>query len=253
MEGLEKLLQGWQLHPVADHFTIALLTVAILIDLVASLLPARVWLRNTALTLMVLGALAAAASYSTGDIEVDRVWEMMSQPAKNYFKGGGVALLGHGALGYYLMIAFAVLTVWRILIALFNFMAGSRSLYLLLAFIALVVLLYQGHTGGELVYSYGIGTGGMAPGATPAAAPTPAASPTAIPTVFVPQPTPTASASESATTIASPTTAGTATPIATSRPIAASARARSSGWLVAAPPADRRGRAGRFAPFSAEP
>ena len=33
MEGFEKLLQGMQLHPVADHFTVALLAVAILIDL----------------------------------------------------------------------------------------------------------------------------------------------------------------------------------------------------------------------------
>ena len=63
MENFEKLLGGMQLHPVADHYTVALLSVAILIDLVASMFPTRAWIRNTALTLMILGALAAAASY----------------------------------------------------------------------------------------------------------------------------------------------------------------------------------------------
>ncbi|MFZ0887158.1 MAG: DUF2231 domain-containing protein, partial [Candidatus Binataceae bacterium] len=159
MEGVEQLISGWQLHPVADHFTIALLTIAILVDLVSSLQPERAWIRHMALTLMILGALAAAASYATGDMEADRVWKMMSAPAHDYFRGKDVrlfdGLLGHGALGYYLMFVFGVLAIWRILIAMFNFMAGSHGLYLLLAVIALILLLYQGHTGGELVYMYG--------------------------------------------------------------------------------------------------
>ncbi len=127
MEGVEKLLQGMQLHPVADHFTVALLTVAILIDLVASLFPTRDWLRSTALTLMILGALAAAASYGTGDMEADRIWDMMAAPAKDYFKGGSRAFLGHGQLGYYLMFVFAVLALWRILQALLGFVARTRG------------------------------------------------------------------------------------------------------------------------------
>ncbi len=188
MENFEKLLGAMQLHPVADHYTVALLTVAVIIDLVASLFPMRGWIRNMALTLTVLGALAAAASYATGDMETDRIWDMMSPQAQQYFKGN-IHFLGHGALGYELMIVFAVLALWRLLTAMLSFMQESRSLYLLAAVIALGFLIYQGHTGGELVYRYGVGTGPMASGATPA--PTPAPEEAApLPTVYVPPETP---------------------------------------------------------------
>jgi uncharacterized membrane protein len=223
MEDLERLLQRWQLHPVADHFTIALLTAAIIFDLVASIFPARAWLRHSALTLMIVGALAAAASYSTGDMEADRVWKMMPPAAQDYFKGGSASflrpLLGHGTLGYALMFIFAALAIWRLLTALFNFMAGTRPVYIVAALIALILLLYQGHTGGQLVYDYGVGTGWMAPGASPTAGPAPTAMPTPVPTVYVPPPTPEwspiASAASAAAASASPSAAA---PSPTGRP-----------------------------------
>ena len=188
MENFEKLLGGMQLHPVADHYTVALLTVAVIIDLIASLFPLRAWLRSTALTLMILGAIAAAASYATGDMEADRVWKMMSPEAQQYFKGS-VHFLGHGALGYELMFVFAALAIWRLLTAMLSFMARTRDFYLLVALISVGFLFYQGHTGGQLVYRYGVGTGPMAAGAPPLPTPAPAAA-TPIPTVFVPPPTP---------------------------------------------------------------
>ena len=87
------------------------------------------------------------------------------------------------------MFVFAVLAVWRILSALLGFVARTRGPYLVVAVVSLVLLIYQGHTGGVLVYAYGIGTGAMAPGAPPQ----PTAAPlfaTPIPTVYVPPPTP---------------------------------------------------------------
>lgn len=179
MEALQSLLKSTQLHPVADHFTIALLIVGVLTDLVASLLPTREWLRRMALTLMILGAVSATASYFTGDAEADRIWDAMSQPAKDFFahKGTVTHFFGHGMLGMELMYFFGVLALWRIGIEAFNFMAGTRSIYLGLAVIATALLIYQAKTGGELVYHYGVGTGPMAVGATPL----PSASPTAAP------------------------------------------------------------------------
>jgi uncharacterized membrane protein len=208
MEALEKLFQGMQLHPVADHYTVALLTVAIVIDLIAGLFPARGWLRATALTLTIVGALAAAASYATGDMETDRIWEQMSPQAQAYFKSGALHLryLGHGALGYELMFVFGALAVWRIMTALLSFMEGTRGLYLLVAVISLGFLTYQGHTGGELVYYYGVGTGAMAAGATPQPTPAPELPSTELPPVYVPPDTsvPGAAASAEATPVANP-------------------------------------------------
>src|SRR5690349_6940212 len=98
MEAILNYLQRLDLHPVADHFTISLLVIAVIIDLLASMAPARAWLRYMALTLMIVGAIAAGASYGTGDMEADRVWKALGTEAK------GVLHL-HAELGEYLAVA----------------------------------------------------------------------------------------------------------------------------------------------------
>jgi uncharacterized membrane protein len=199
MDAVVKFLQPYQLHPMADHFSVGLLFVAVLIDLVASMSPTRIWLRYTALTLMILGALAAGASFFTGDMEADRIWNALGQPARDVLKR-------HAELGEYLAITFGVLAVWRILIQGFGFMAGSRAIYLIVAVLAIVALGYQAHLGGVLVYDYGAGTALMAAAPVPSegASPSSGSSAEAIPTVTV------------------PTAIATATPMVTIAPPAAS-------------------------------
>lgn len=183
MDAFLATLQRWDLHPVVDHFTVGLLVVGVLIDLIASLAPTRTWLRYTALTLMVLGAIAAGASYFTGDMEADRVWNAMSAPAKE-------VLHRHATLGTYMAVVFGVLAVWRILIEAIGFFAGSRAVYLIFATISAGILMYIGSLGGKMVYEYGVGTELMSPAATPTATalPAPVAN-ESLPTVSVP-PTP---------------------------------------------------------------
>jgi uncharacterized membrane protein len=186
MDSVVKFLQPLQLHPQVDHFSVALLITAVLLDLVASLAPNRIWLRYTALTLMVLGAVAAGASFFTGDMEADRIWKALGQPAKDVLKT-------HAELGEYLAITFGILAVWRILIQVAGFMAGSRFIYLIVSIVAILILGYQSHLGGVLVYDYGAGTSLMAAAPVPseAASPAAASNPTPLPLVSVPSPLPT--------------------------------------------------------------
>jgi uncharacterized membrane protein len=190
MDAVVKFLEPYQLHPVVDHFSVALLIVAVLIDIVASASPTRIWLRYTALLLTVLGAIAAGASYFTGGMEADRIWDALGQPAKDVLKT-------HAELGEYLAITFGVLAVWRIMIQAFGFMAGSRAIYIIVAFVAIVALGYQSHLGGVLVYDYGAGTALMAAAPVPSEAASPAPEPSQagpLPTVSVPTPEATISA-----------------------------------------------------------
>jgi len=221
MEALENFLTRLQLHPVADHFTIAILTVAILSDLAARFAPQRLWIRKMALTLTIIGAAAAAASFLTGEAETDRVWDLLSPATKAFFdpKGPITKYFGHGALGYELMIAFGVLAFWRILIGAFSFMENTHSIYLLAGLIALGLLFYQGKTGGELVYKYQVGTGSMESGTVTAGV----AAPTAIPSGGVVGASPgerpvfsATPASVSTPTLASPASNLTPTPIRSS-------------------------------------
>jgi uncharacterized membrane protein len=233
MQALVETIKAWQLHPVVDHFTVALIVVGILVDLFASLIPSRTWPRMTALTLMVLGTAAAWGSQLTGGWEAGRVWDNVNRPALDVLKR-------HAELGHWLPWVFLVLALWRLGIHFIGFIAGSRPIYLMVAVIAGGVILYQGSLGGKLVYDYGVGTALMPTGAqTESAQPSPSATPaeaSPIPTVFNPSaaPTPGASASPAASTMeaspaaspeagaasASPSVSESATPIVSSTPAA---------------------------------
>ena len=203
MQGVVEFLKGWQLHPVVDHFTVALLVVGIVIDLVASLAPSRLWLRSMAATLMVLGAAAAAASNLTGGWEADRVWDNLTGPAKELLKK-------HAELGGILPWVVGGLAVWRLGIQFIGFLARTRLLYLFVAIVAGGAILYQGALGGDLVYDYGVGTALMNKAApSPAAAPTVSESPVPIPTVYVPPPTPAVAPASPAPSLAVPSSATT--------------------------------------------
>jgi uncharacterized membrane protein len=221
MDQVVKILQPYQLHPVVDHFSVALLFVAVLIDLFAS--PSRIWLRYTAVLLMILGALAAGGSFFTGDMEADRIWNALGGPARE-------VLHRHAQLGEYLAITFGVLAVWRIMIQAFGFMAGSRAIYLIVALLAIATLGYQSHLGGVLVYDYGAGTALMASAPVPSEGSSPAAEPTSsgpLPTVSVPTPEasssaqPAPAASASTPMMESPKAGAMATPVPTVQPSAA--------------------------------
>lgn len=184
MQGVVDYLKDLQLHPFVDHFTVALVLVAILVDFFASLLASRLWLRSMATTLLVFGALAAIGSKYTGGWEAHRVWDSLSAPAKD-------ALKWHAEVGDYLAPIIAGLAVWRLALQFFSFMARTRAIYLIIAAVTAGGILYQGDIGGDLVYEYGIGTAASAK-ESPIAAQSPGtnAMPTPIPTVYVPPPPP---------------------------------------------------------------
>jgi uncharacterized membrane protein len=214
MQGVIDLLKGSQLHPYVDHFTVALVVVAIVVDLFASLLPTRLWLRYMAVTLIVIGAIAAAGSKVTGGWEAERVWDNLSEPAKD-------ALRWHAEVGEYLAWIIGALTLWRLGMQFFGFIARTRAIYLIAAVIVGGSLLYQGDLGGDLVYEYGVGTVLLQKvTSSPAQSPGVAQAPTPIPTVYSPPPPPAAAPSAAPSSAPSVAAATPASP-----PIAASPEA----------------------------
>jgi uncharacterized membrane protein len=259
MQAVVDALKAWQLHSVADHFTVAIIVIAVLADLVASLFASRIWIRYMATSLMVAGALAAWSSNVTGGWEASRVWDNVTGPAKDVLKT-------HAELGTWLPWVITALAIWRVGIQFLGFIAGLRPLYLLAAIAGVALLLYQGHEGGELVYTYGVGTAVM-PVASNAASPSPEASPagspqespgaspsepSAIPTVYVPTITPTPSAAvpgaaapaPSASTqpgsAASPAVPGSPAATPSASPSATPAKKRAGGASPSASPSPPR-------------
>ena len=213
MQGLLETIQKWHIHPAVDHFTVAILILAVAADLMASLFSSRLWLRYASLTLMIVGTAAAWGSNVTGGWEAHRVWDAVKA-------AGGPAyatLHRHAQLGDYLPWVFLVLAVWRIGVQLFGFLAGTRWLYLIVAVLAAVAISYQGYLGGKLVYDYGIGTALFSGASVSNPQPEATGPATPIPTVYVPAATetpapatPTMAPSASATASAMPSTAAAA-------------------------------------------
>ena len=171
-----QLVSTYHLHPIVDHFTIALLTFGIAAEILAAAAiffseNGAPWLsgwgeklRSTALLLMTGGAVASVMSYLTGDAEADRLWDTMSPAAQQILasSNGPHDYLSHAVLGQYLMYTFLFLAVWRMMFELSSRLARTRILFLIMAAVAAGALLYQGKTGGELVYEHGVGASSAA-------------------------------------------------------------------------------------------
>ncbi len=61
------------------------------------------------------------------------------------------------ALGHYLMYAFLILAAWRVMLEWSSRLERTRIAFLIVEMVAAGALLYQGKTGGELVYEHGVG------------------------------------------------------------------------------------------------
>jgi uncharacterized membrane protein len=165
------LIAKYHLHPIVDHFTIALCVVGVLADVIAYVVGAISTDRNTnarklserlsktAIVLLVPGAVSAILSHLTGESEAERVWDSISAAAQQILLSdtGSQWFLSHAVLGTYLMYAISAIAIWRLLIELSSRIARTQAAYLVLAVAVLCALLYQGKTGGELVYGYGVG------------------------------------------------------------------------------------------------
>jgi uncharacterized membrane protein len=169
---MEILIAKYHLHPIVDHFTIALLAVGVLVDVVgygiATLFGRRSLsitkfadrLRDAAVVVLIPGAISAIFSRLTGENEADRVWDTISPAAQQilFSDTGFMQFLSHAVLGTYLMYAFVTLATWRVLLEMSTRLKRTQLVYLMVAMLAVCALLYQGKTGGELVYDHAAGT-----------------------------------------------------------------------------------------------
>jgi uncharacterized membrane protein len=168
---METLIARYHLHPSVDHFTIALLGIGVLADVAGYVIVALFGdrgprikrlgdrLSGAALVLLIPGAVSAIFSRFTGESEAERVWDTISPTAQQVLFSdiGSAQFLSHAVLGTYLMYVFVALATWRLLLEIWTKLKRTQLLYLAVAIVAVFALLYQGKTGGELVYDNAVG------------------------------------------------------------------------------------------------
>jgi uncharacterized membrane protein len=168
---MDTLIGKYHLHPIIDHFTIGLLVTGVLADMVGYLVSSLLGHRShhvqsladrlsaTAPILFIPGAICAILSRFTGESEAERVWDTISPVAQQilFSETGITSFFSHAVLGTYLMYIFGSLAAWRVLVEVSPKLRRAQPAYFVVAMVALCALLYQGKTGGELVYNHGAG------------------------------------------------------------------------------------------------
>jgi len=134
------------LHPPVDHFIIALPIVVLLLEII-NLFAKKRAIGVVSFFLIILTVVASVAAYFTGSVDGKEAWDLLSQAGQSELKE-------HKLLGTYLMLASAVVLLFKLLSAMIQ-RGMMKGLFLLILIIFVAGILKQGKEGGELVYKYG--------------------------------------------------------------------------------------------------
>ena len=135
------------LHPLTDHFIIAIPVVILLLELM-NLMMKKKAVGGVSFFLILLTMAAAVGAYLTGLVDGKEAFPTLGEAAKT-------ALADHKLLGTYVMLASGVVLFFKLI----SMMTGSKiikSLYLLVLIAFVLALFKQGKEGGELVYTHGM-------------------------------------------------------------------------------------------------
>ncbi|MDX1643491.1 MAG: DUF2231 domain-containing protein [Thermoanaerobaculia bacterium] len=156
---MSELVQGWtslpNLHPLAVHLPIALLPLAVAVDLVAAARPRAVWLDRTATLLYVVGAAGAGLAVWLGERAAE---SFVGLPPRLQPRIGEHSDWGHWV--WYLFGALALMRLalcWRDRDRDRLSMRGARLLVAVAALGGLAVVARAADLGGALVYRHGLG------------------------------------------------------------------------------------------------
>jgi len=135
------------MHPPIDHFIIAIPVIVLLLEIINLVVKKRA-IGVVSFFLLILTVVAAAAAYLTGNIDGKEAFPLLSEAAQGELKE-------HKLFGTYLMLASAIVLVFKLLSAMIS-RGLMKALYLLVLILFVAGILKQGKEGGELVYKYGV-------------------------------------------------------------------------------------------------
>jgi len=133
-------------HPPVDHFVIAIPILVLIIELI-NLVAKKRAIGVISFVLLIIGMVAAVAAYLTGTVDGKEAFDALTQAGQSELKE-------HKLLGTYLMLASAVVVIFKMLSSVVK-RGIMKALYLLILVVFVAGILKQGHDGGELVYKYG--------------------------------------------------------------------------------------------------
>ena len=134
------------MHPVVVHFVIAIPIVVLLLEIINIFVKKRT-IGVVSFFLLALVTVASAAAYLTGSIDGKEVYSLLNEAGQSELKS-------HKILGIYLMLASAIVLLFKLLSSMIR-RGLMKGLYLLVLVFFIFGILKQGKEGSELVYKYG--------------------------------------------------------------------------------------------------
>ncbi len=134
------------MHPPVAHFIIALPVIILLLEVI-NLIAKKRAIGVTSFFLLILTVVAAASAYLTGGVDGKAAWDILTQD-------GQTALKAHKLFGTYLLLASAIVILFKLISVMIQ-RGLTKAVYLLILIIFVVGILKQGKEGGELVYTHG--------------------------------------------------------------------------------------------------
>jgi uncharacterized membrane protein len=138
------------IHPMVVHFPIALLSSFLILDIL-SLILKNESLKTGATWMLYMGTLGAAVAVLAG---------FRAAAAVEHDEVIHAIITKHEQLGLTVLLIAVILSLWRILSA-GNLKGTLRLIYLVLAFIMVVVMSFGADYGGLMVYTHGVGIKGV--------------------------------------------------------------------------------------------
>lgn len=149
------LIPEWapNFHPMVVHFPLALLSIALLFDLLTFFIPERAkkWARSTTLSLYVVGALSAIVVYFTGQAAADSVF-MPTEAQSVLNSHADWALLT--VWFYSIYVVLRLLAVW-----LLSHLHRTKVhvVFFILSMVGVFMLYETGGYGAQMVFQHGVG------------------------------------------------------------------------------------------------
>jgi len=144
------ILPEWapNVHPLIIHFPIAVLSIAVLFDLIYQIW-GRSWLSINCLSIYILGTVSALAAFLTGQYAADNV---------NMPMQAELTVSNHSDMAKYTLVFFSLYSVIR---AIYWWKLKPNPIFkvglFILALVGLFLLFQTADLGGKLVYKYGVG------------------------------------------------------------------------------------------------
>lgn len=149
---MDFFLPEWapSIHPLLVHFPIAILFVAVAIDIGALILREKPFWRQAAMMMYILGGVSVLAAYLAGKQAADLVFLSIE---------GNAALTEHADLGLWMLWVFGVFAIVRPIVDLTGLgrKMAVRIVMLVIPLAGLFLVYKTGEHGAELVFKYGAG------------------------------------------------------------------------------------------------